>query len=147
VVTAGSRASEVSAEYFKRDLYRDYLYLHGLSVEVAEAMAEYVHKQIRMELGISGPDARDMRKLFQQGYQGSRYSFGYPACPNLEDQAKLFVLLEPGRIGITLTEEFEMVPEQSTSAIVAHHPEARYFNVRASDPIEPDLATRIGQPV
>jgi len=129
IVTAGPRASEVAMDYFKRDLYREYLYLHGLSVEVAEAMAEYLHKQIRMELGIAGRDARDKKKLFQQGYQGSRYSFGFPACPNLEDQIKLFHLLRPGRIGISLTEELQIEPEQSTTAIVAHHPQAKYFNV------------------
>ena len=130
VVTAGRRVSQIAMEYFKQDMYRDYLYMHGLSVEVAEAMAEYMHKQIRMELGIADGDARDVRRLFQQGYQGSRYSFGYPACPNLDDQAKLFHLLQPGRIGVSLGEEYQMEPEQSTSAIVAHHPDARYFNVR-----------------
>jgi 5-methyltetrahydrofolate--homocysteine methyltransferase len=80
-----------------------------------------------MELGIAGQDARDVRKLFQQGYQGSRYSFGYPACPNLEDQAKMWPLLEPERIGVTLSEEFQLDPEQSTSAVIAHHPQAKYF--------------------
>jgi len=131
IVTVGRRVSEIALDYFRRDMFRDYLYLHGLSVELAEAMAEYFHKQIRMELGIAAADAREKRKLFQQGYQGSRYSFGYPACPNLEDQALLFQLLEPGRIGVSLTEEYQIEPEQSTSAIIAHHPEARYFNVRA----------------
>lgn len=131
IVTVGRRVSEVALDYFRRDMFRDYLCMHGLSVELAEAMAEYFHKQVRMELGISGADAREKRKLFQQGYQGSRYSFGYPACPNLEDQALLFQLLEPGRIGVSLTEEYQIEPEQSTSAIIAHHPEARYFNVRA----------------
>jgi len=99
-------------------------------VETAEGRAEYLHKQIRMELGIAGADAREVKKLFQQGYQGSRYSFGYPACPNLEDQAKLFPLLKPERIDVTLSDEFQLDPEQSTSAMVAHHVEARYFNVR-----------------
>jgi 5-methyltetrahydrofolate--homocysteine methyltransferase len=89
-----------------------------------------------MELGIAGSDAREVRRLFQQGYHGSRYSFGYPACPNLEDQAKLFELLQPGRIGVSLTEEYQIEPEQSTSALISHHPEARYFNVRAADPAE-----------
>jgi len=130
IVTAGRRVTEIAAEWFEQDRYRDYLHLHGLGVESAEALAEYVHKQIRMELGIAGHDARDVRKLFQQGYQGSRYSFGYPACPNLEDQAKLWPLLEPERIGVTISEEFQLEPEQSTSAIITHHPEARYFNVR-----------------
>ncbi len=131
IVTVGRRASEIARQWFEQNRYRDYLHLHGLSVEAAEALAEFIHKQIRMELGIAGQDAREVKKLFKQGYQGSRYSFGYPACPNLEDQAKLWPLLDPGRIGITLSEEFQLEPEQSTSALVAHHPEARYFNVRA----------------
>lgn len=133
IVTIGRRATQIAQQHFQADRYRDYLYLHGLSVEAAEAMAEWLHQLIRAELGIAGKDARDMRKLFQQGYQGSRYSFGYPACPNLEDQAKLFELLQPGRIGVSLTEEYQIEPEQSTSAITAHHPEARYFSVRAAE--------------
>ncbi len=131
LVTVGRRVTEVAHDWFKQNLYRDYLHLHGLGVESAEALAEYMHKQIRMELGIASQDAMEVRKLFQQGYQGSRYSFGYPACPNLEDQAKLWPLLQPERIGVTLSEEFQLDPEQSTSAIITHHPEARYFNVRA----------------
>ncbi len=130
IVTVGPRVSEVAREWFEQNRYQDYLHLHGLGVECAEALAEYLHKQVRMELGISGSDARDIRKLFQQGYQGSRYSFGYPACPNLEDQAKLWPLLEPERIQVSLSEEYQLEPEQSTSALIAHHPEARYFNVR-----------------
>ena len=129
LVTMGSRATEYSQELFKSDNYADYLYFHGLSVEGAEALAELWHKRIREELGIAGEDAADVRKLFQQRYQGSRFSFGYPACPNLEDQAKLFELLEPARIGVELTEEFQLDPEQSTSAIVVHHPEAKYFSI------------------
>ena len=144
LVTVGRRASDVAREWFKENRFRDYLHLHGLSVEAAEALAEYLHKQIRMELGIAGNDAREVRRLFQQGYQGSRYSFGYPACPLLEDQAKLWPLLEPGRIGVTLSEEFQLDPEQSTSAIIAHHPEARYFNVRGAV-IDAQLAARIGE--
>lgn len=130
IVTVGRAASDVARKWFEEDRYRDYLHLHGLGVETAEALAEYLHKQIRMELGISGEDAREVRRLFQQGYRGSRFSFGYPACPNLEDQAKLWPLLQPERIGISLSEEFQLDPEQSTSAIISHHPEARYFNVR-----------------
>lgn len=130
IVTAGRRVSAAAREWFARNEYQQYLYLHGLGVETAEALAEYIHKQVRMELGIAGQDAREISKLFQQGYQGSRYSFGYPACPALEDQAKLMTLLQPDRIGITLSEEYQLEPEQSTSAIVAHHPAARYFNVR-----------------
>jgi 5-methyltetrahydrofolate--homocysteine methyltransferase len=129
LVTVGRRASEYSQELFKRDSYADYLYFHGLSVESAEALAEYWHKHIRQELGIADRDARNLNELFRQGYQGSRFGFGYPACPNLEDQAKLFALLDPSRIDVELTEEFQLEPEQSTSAIVIHHPEARYFSI------------------
>ena len=134
IVTAGRRVSEVAAEWFAADRYRDYLHLHGLGVECAEALAELLHKQIRMELGIAGDDARDMKKLFQQGYQGSRFSFGYPACPDLEHQAALWPLLEPGCIDMALSDSFQLEPEQSTSALVAHHPDARYFSVRGSQP-------------
>ena len=130
VVTIGRRASEYSQRLYAANNYKDYLYFHGLSVESAEALAELWHKRIREELGIAGKDSADIKKLFSQGYQGSRYSFGYPACPNLEDQTKLFELLRPDRIEVTLTEEYQMEPEQSTSAIIVHHPEARYFNVK-----------------
>jgi len=130
LVTAGRRVSEVAREWFAANEYQQYLFLHGLGVELAEALAEYLHKQIRVELGIAGGDAREVTKLFQQGYQGSRYSFGYPACPRLEDQRTLVKLLGAERIGITLSDEYMLDPEQSTSAIVAYHPEARYFNVR-----------------
>jgi 5-methyltetrahydrofolate--homocysteine methyltransferase len=129
LVTVGRRASEYSQELFKQDNYADYLYFHGLSVESAEALAEYWHKHIRQELGIADADAKNLNELFRQGYQGSRFSFGYPACPNLEDQAKLFELLDPSRIDVELSEEFQLEPEQSTSAIVIHHPEARYFSI------------------
>ncbi len=129
LVTVGRRASEYAQELFQSDNYADYLYFHGLSVESAEALAELWHKRIREELGIAGRDSAELAKLFHQGYQGSRFSFGYPACPNLEDQVKLFELLEPARIGVELSEEFQLVPEQSTSAIVVHHEEAKYFSV------------------
>lgn len=130
LVTMGRVASEHSARLFAANNYKDYLYFHGLSVEAAEALAELWHKRIREELGIAGNDAQDIRRLFSQGYQGSRYSFGYPACPNLEDQKKLFTLLDGERIGVRLTEEFSLEPEQSTNAIIVHHPDARYFNVK-----------------
>jgi 5-methyltetrahydrofolate--homocysteine methyltransferase len=129
VVTVGHRASEISQKLFESDKYADYLYFHGLSVETAEALAEYWHKKMRADLGIAGEDSPEISRLFQQGYRGSRYSFGYPACPNLEDQTQLFRLLDPARINISLTEEFQIVPEQSTSAIIVHHPEAKYFNI------------------
>lgn len=130
IVTAGRRVSEVARQWFAANEYQQYLFLHGLGVETAEALAEYVHRQIRAELGFGGDDARELQALFKQGYRGSRFSFGYPACPRLEDQEKLMQLLAPQRIGVELSEGFQLEPEQSTSAIVAHHPEARYFNVR-----------------
>lgn len=130
LVTVGAQASEFAAKLFEANNYSDYLYFHGLSVETAEALAEYWHRQIRAELRINSSDDPDTRKIFQQVYRGSRYSFGYPACPYLEDQSKLFELLEPERIGVSLTDEFHLIPEQSTSAIIVHHPEAKYFNVK-----------------
>ncbi len=129
LVTMGRKASEHSAKLFKTDNYTDYLLFHGLSVESAEALAEMWHKRVREELGIAGADAPEMAKLFHQGYQGSRFSFGYPACPNLDDQTKLFELLQPERIDVDLTDEFMLEPEQSTSAIIVHHPDAKYFNI------------------
>ncbi|NBC10343.1 MAG: methionine synthase, partial [Planctomycetes bacterium] len=128
-VTVGQKVSEVTRKLFAEDKYQDYLYLHGFGVECAEALAEYWHKRVREEMGIDDQDAEDPRKLFTQHYRGSRYSFGYPACPDLSDEEKLFRLLEPERIGCTLTESYEIEPEQSTSCIVVHHPEAKYFNV------------------
>ncbi|MGH7491362.1 MAG: methionine synthase [bacterium] len=129
LVTVGQGASEISKKLFESDRYTDYLYFHGLSVESAEALAEYWHKCMRAELGLASDDAKEISALFRQEYRGSRYSFGYPACPNLEDQAILFRLLQPERIGVSLTEEYQLVPEQSTSAIIVHHPQAKYFNV------------------
>jgi 5-methyltetrahydrofolate--homocysteine methyltransferase len=130
VVTMGLAASGATARLFADNRYREYLELHGVTVEMAEALAEYWHQRVRQELGIAGDDADDMEELFDQGYRGSRYSFGYPACPDLEEQTKLFELLRPERIGVELSEEFQLHPEQSTSAIIVHHPEAKYFNAR-----------------
>ncbi len=129
VVTMGDVASEHAQELFKAGKYTEYLYFHGLSVESAEGLAEIIHKRIRAELGLAQYDAAERQKMFQQGYRGTRYSFGYPACPNLEDQKLLFELLKPERIGMALSEEFMLIPEQSTSAIVVPHPEAKYFNI------------------
>jgi len=130
VVTIGSRASEETKKLFDAGEFTKYVYLHGLSVETAEALAELFHKQVREELGIAAEDATRVGDLFHQKYRGSRYSFGYPACPNLEDQTKLFALLKPGEnIGVRLTSGFHMEPEQSTSAIIVHHPQAKYFVV------------------
>ncbi|MEL7239085.1 MAG: vitamin B12 dependent-methionine synthase activation domain-containing protein, partial [Planctomycetota bacterium] len=109
--------------------YQEYYYLHGFGVECAEALAEMWHKRMRQELGFASEDATDIRRLFQQGYRGSRYSFGYPACPNLEDRTKVLELLDPEKINVHLTDEFMLDPEQSTDALVVHHPQARYFDV------------------
>ncbi len=129
IVTMGQHASDVAREWFQDDRYQDYLYLHGLGVEMAEALAEYVHKRIRAELGFGHEDSRDLDAMLQQGYRGSRYSFGYPACPNLEDQEQLLRLLKAGEIGVEMSDEHQLHPEQSTSAIVLHHPQAKYFSV------------------
>lgn len=129
VVTVGQKASDMARDWFEENRYQDYLYLHGLSVEMAEAMAEYVHKRIRAEWGFAAEDDRDIEKMLQQGYRGGRYSFGYPACPRLEDQEPLLKLLKAERIGVELSDEWQLHPEQSTSAIVLHHPRAKYFSV------------------
>ena len=130
MVTIGQVASEVTQRLFEGGDFTRYLYLHGLSVETAEALAELLHKKIREEMGIAALDSTVVKDLFHQKYQGSRYSFGYPACPNLEDQTKIFELLEPEKnIGVRLTEGFHLEPEQSTNAIVVHHPQAKYFVV------------------
>ncbi len=128
-VTMGSEASKRTKALFEANNYREYLFLHGFGVECAEALAEYWHKRMRQELGIGGDDSPNIRDLFTQHYRGSRYSFGYPACPDMSDQEKLFALLKPERIGCVLTENWQIDPEQSTSAIIVHHPQAKYFNV------------------
>lgn len=129
LVTMGAVATHESERLFRENRYDEYLHFHGLSVEGAEALAEYWHKRMRQQLGIAAQDSPVVDDLFKQRYQGSRYSFGYPACPNLEDQQKLLPLLEAARIGVVLSEEFQLVPEQSTSAVICHHPAAKYFNV------------------
>ncbi len=128
VVTMGSSVSEATAKLFAADEYRKYLELHGLSVQLTEALAEHWHARIRDEMGFHSEDARDISSILDQGYRGSRYSFGYPACPDVEQQLQLCELLDPSRIGVELSEEFQLHPEQSTSAIIVHHPEAKYFN-------------------
>jgi 5-methyltetrahydrofolate--homocysteine methyltransferase len=130
LVTMGSRVSEVTRDLFEKNAYRDYLELHGLSVQLTEALAEYWHARVRSELGIAGSDAPELAGILKQGYQGERYSFGYPACPDLEDRATLVDLLRPERIGVRLSEELQLHPEQSTDALIAHHPEATYYNAR-----------------
>ena len=128
LVTVGAKISKATAELFAKDAYRDYLELHGLSVQLAEALAEYWHARVRAELGLAEFDPPALDGILKVGYRGCRYSFGYPACPNLEDRAKVAALLRPERIGVALSEEFQLVPEQSTDALIAHHPEARYFS-------------------
>ncbi|MFJ4921533.1 methionine synthase [Streptomyces sp. NPDC088725] len=130
VVTVGSRIGERTAELFEKNAYRDYLELHGLSVQLAEALAEYWHARVRSELGFAGEDPDQVEDMFALKYRGARFSLGYGACPDLEDRAKIARLLEPERIGVHLSEEFQLHPEQSTDAIVIHHPEAKYFNAR-----------------
>ena len=128
LVTVGPKISAATAELFAKNAYRDYLELHGLSVQLAEALAEYWHARVRADLGIGGADPAELDGILKVGYQGCRYSFGYPACPDLEDRAKIMRLLEPDRIGVTLSEEFQLAPEQSTDAVITHHREARYFS-------------------
>ncbi len=128
VVTMGSEISKAANELFAANNYREYLELHGLSVQLTEALAEHWHARVREEFHVRGDDAPDLQGILDQGYRGSRYSFGYPACPDIEQQVQLCELLEPGRIGVELSEEFQLHPEQSTSAIIVHHPEAKYFN-------------------
>ena len=128
VVTMGNTVSKASNELFAADKYREYLELHGLSVQLTEALAEHWHARIREEMSVRNMDAPDLQGILDQGYRGSRYSFGYPACPDIEQQTQLCELLEPERIGVELSEEFQLHPEQSTSAIIVHHPEAKYFN-------------------
>jgi 5-methyltetrahydrofolate--homocysteine methyltransferase len=128
VVTMGSTVSEAAAKLFAANNYREYLELHGLSVQLTESLAEHWHARIREELSVKSEDSADLQGILDQGYRGSRYSFGYPACPDLEQQVQLCELLDPARIGVELSEEFQLHPEQSTSAIIVHHPEAKYFN-------------------
>jgi 5-methyltetrahydrofolate--homocysteine methyltransferase len=130
IVTMGNRIGEATKELFATDSYRDYLELHGLSVQLAEALAEYWHARVRAELGFSGEDPKEMKDMFALKYRGARFSLGYGACPELEDRAKISDLLRPERIGVQLSEEFQLHPEQSTDAIVIHHPDAKYFNAR-----------------
>lgn len=128
VVTMGNAVSRATAQLFEENRYREYLELHGLSVQLTEALAEYWHKRVREELGIVAEDATGVQEILDQGYRGSRYSFGYPACPDLSQQTMIMELLDPSSIGVSLSEEFQLHPEQSTSAIIVHHPEAKYFN-------------------
>jgi 5-methyltetrahydrofolate--homocysteine methyltransferase len=136
LVTVGQPISEYTAKMFARDEYRDYLEVHGLSVQLTEALAEYWHRRVRSELilpdgsSVGAGDPPDLAGILKNDYRGCRYSFGYPACPDLEDRAKVVDLLAAGRIGVTLSEEFQLEPEQSTDAIIVHHPDANYFNAK-----------------
>ncbi len=127
VVTMGDRVSEEAGRLRAENQYQNYLYLHGLGVEMAEALAEFWHRRIREELGFADEDGPTLTGLFRQKYRGGRYSWGYPACPNLEDNAKVVELLGADRIGIEVSEGFQLHPEQSTTAIICHHPQAKYF--------------------
>jgi 5-methyltetrahydrofolate--homocysteine methyltransferase len=129
LVTMGNRVSEAANELYARNEYREYLELHGLSVQLTEALAEFWHARVRDELGFATEDPHEVEGLFKLEYRGARYSFGYPACPELEDRVKLVELLKPEVIGVTLSEELQLHPEQSTDAMVLHHPEAKYFSV------------------
>ncbi|MFD0853426.1 vitamin B12 dependent-methionine synthase activation domain-containing protein, partial [Actinomadura adrarensis] len=128
LVTVGSKIAEATGELFAANSYRDYLELHGLSVQLTEALMEYWHARIRSELGFGAEDSADVEDFFKLGYRGARYSFGYPACPDLEHRRTLVRLLNPERVGVSLSEELQLVPEQSADALVVHHPEAKYFN-------------------
>jgi len=128
IVTMGEAVSGATGELFAQNRFREYLELHGLSVQLTEALAEYWHARVREELGFGTEDSSQLDAILDQGYRGSRYSFGYPACPDLTQQTQLCELLKPERIGVNLSEEFQLHPEQSTSAIIVHHPEAKYFN-------------------
>lgn len=130
IVTMGDSVSKATDRLFKADKYREYLELHGLSVQLTEALAEYWHFRIREEMGFASEDGEDLSAILDQGYRGSRYSFGYPACPDLSQQKMIMDLLDPSRINVELSEEFQLHPEQSTSAIIVHHPEAKYFNAK-----------------
>jgi 5-methyltetrahydrofolate--homocysteine methyltransferase len=129
LVTVGQYASDFARDLFARDEYQEYLFWHGLMVETAEGLAEFVHKRIRAELGFAAEDARSIPEMIKQHYRGSRYSFGYPACPNLADQDKILKLLDADRIQVIMGDEDQLWPEASTSAIVVHHPDAKYFSV------------------
>jgi 5-methyltetrahydrofolate--homocysteine methyltransferase len=125
----GSKVSEVANQLYRANDYRNYMELHGISVQLTEALAEYWHSRVREELGFSVQDSDDIEGMFRLEYRGARYSFGYPACPELEDRTKLVELLNPAQIGVELSEELQLHPEQSTDAMILHHPEAKYFSV------------------
>jgi 5-methyltetrahydrofolate--homocysteine methyltransferase len=127
-VTMGARASQVAQELFAADRYSDYLYFHGLAVQMAEALAEWTHARIRRELGFGDQEPTALRDVLAQRYRGSRYSFGYPACPNVADSRPQLAWLQADRIGLRMDDSDQLEPEQSTTALVALHSRARYFS-------------------
>jgi 5-methyltetrahydrofolate--homocysteine methyltransferase len=127
-VTVGDMATEYAKKLFESNQYTDYLYFHGLAVQMAEALAEWVHARMRRELGFGAQEPDNIRDILAQRYQGSRYSFGYPACPNIQDQYKLLELLGSDRINLYMDESEQLYPEQSTTAIITYHPVAKYFS-------------------
>ena len=127
LVTMGSAVSAEAARLFSEDRYTDYVRLHGLGVEMAEALAEYWHRRIREEWGYANEDGPTLIGLFRQQYRGGRYSCGYPACPRLEDNAKAVELVHGDQIGVEVSEGFQLHPEQTTVALICHHPRAKYF--------------------
>jgi 5-methyltetrahydrofolate--homocysteine methyltransferase len=129
VATFGDRVSAVTGELFASDSYRDYMELNGLAMQLTEALAEFWHARIREELGFGAEDPADLAGMFKLDYRGARFSLGYPACPDMEDRRKVVSLLKPERVGVELSEELQLHPEQSTDAFVFHHPEAKYFSV------------------
>ncbi len=129
LVTAGSAVDAVTAKLYAENKYREYLELHGLTMQLTEALAEYWHSRVRAELGFAAEDPDDIAGMFKLQYRGARFSLGYPACPDMEDRRKVVQLLKPERMGVVLSEELQLHPEQSTDAFVFHHPEARYFSV------------------
>ncbi|NBX24209.1 MAG: methionine synthase, partial [Microbacteriaceae bacterium] len=129
LATAGAKVDEVTAAMFAADQYRDYMELNGLTMQLTEALAEYWHSRIRSELGFASEDPTDIAGMFKLDYRGARFSLGYPACPDMEDRRKVVELLKPERVGVELSEELQLHPEQSTDAFVFHHPEAKYFSV------------------
>src|SRR5699024_9871296 len=129
LVTIGARVNDATAELFAANKYREYMELHGLSVQMTEALAEFWHSRVREELGFAAEDPADVAGMFDLEYRGARYSLGYPACPDMEDRRKVVELLRPERVGVELSDELQLHPEQSTDAFVFHHPEAKYFSV------------------
>lgn len=129
LVTVGAEVDKHTAKLFQENAYREYMELHGLAMQLTEALAEYWHSRIRAELGFSSEDPSEIEGFFDLKYRGARFSLGYPACPDMEDRKKVVALLRPERVGIELSEELQLHPEQSTDAFVFHHPEAKYFSV------------------